>query len=404
MSTGADADVAFLNIFDPEFTPESPEVAAARERHWWAQTPMAPMILRHGEARELLGDRRLVHGAQRYMASHGVTEGPTADWWAGALMSLEGEDHTRIRSLVQRAFSNARVEQLRPFARATGERLIGELDPSGCEFAGEFAEPYPSLIMCELLGVPPEEYERFHGSARDIGLAFSRDITAEQLPRIDAAVLELSAYVEDLIARRRAALGDDLISSLITVEEGGERLSAEELHNLVLILIWSGQDTTARQLGRGLVAFAEHPDQWDLLASTPELVDQAVDEVCRWSPQARTLWRFATEPITHKDLEIPADSMILLSVVAANRDPRVWGGDPERFDITTPPPRAFNLDFSSGIHHCLGSALARMEMSEALVLLTRAFGPPEIAGEVVWRPPAAAIHGPDVLPLRCASR
>jgi cytochrome P450 len=392
-------EVPFLDIMDPGFVPESDEVAKGREQHWWARTPQAPYVLRHAEARQLLQDRRLVHGAQKAMAMMGVSSGPLFDWWNNAIMSLEGEDHARIRGLVQKAFTPAGVESLRAFTRATAERLAAGIDPAGCEFEAAFAEPLPTLVMCELLGVPTSDYDAFHRYANDIGLAFSREITPEQLPRIDTAITGLSDYVASLIANRRRNLGDDLISSLITVEEHGERLSTDELHNLVLILIWSGQDTTARQLGRALVAFAEHADQWRLLAQDPGLVDQAVDEVCRWSPQTRMLWRFAVEDVTHHDLDIPANSMILIGVVSANRDPRAWGDDADQFDITI-PRRAINLDFSAGTHLCLGAHLARLEMTEGLRALTQRFGPPEITGDITWRPPSAAIHGPDALPLR----
>jgi cytochrome P450 len=391
-------DVPFLDIDHPGFAPECDEVAEAREQHWWARTSRAPYVLRHAEARQLLQDRRLVHGAQKAMVMMGVTAGPTFDWWNNAIMSLEGDDHARIRSLVQKAFTPAGVESLRGFTRATAERLAAEIDPDGCEFEAAFGEPLPTLVMCELLGVPTADYDAFHRYANDIGLAFSREISAEQLPRIDAAITGLSDYVAGLIADRRRNLGDDLLSSLITVEEHGERLSTDELHNLVLILVWSGQDTTARQLGRALVAFAQHPDQWRLLAEQPNLVDQAVDEVCRWSPQTRMLWRFATEDLTYDDLDIPANSMVLIGVVPANRDSRAWGDSADRFDITV-PRRAINLDFSAGIHLCLGANLARLEMTEGLRALTRRFGPPEVTGDITWRPPSAAIHGPDALPL-----
>ena len=392
-------DVPFLDIDDPGFSPESPAVAEARERHWWARTPRAPYVLRHAEARQVLQDRRLVHGAAKFMVMMGVTAGPTFEWWKNAIMSLEGEDHARIRGLVQKAFTAAGVEGLRGFTRTTAERLAAAIDPAGCEFEDAFAEPLPTLVMCELLAVPTSDYEAFHRHANDIGLAFSRDISAEQLPRIDAAITGMSDYVADLIADRRKNLGDDLISSLITVEEAGERLTTDELHNLVLILIWSGQDTTARQLGRAAVAFAQHPDQWRLLAGDLGLIDQAVEEVCRWSPQTRMLWRFAEEDVTHHDLEIPAGSMTFISVVSANRDPRAWGDGADAFDITV-PRRAINLDFSAGIHLCLGAHLARLEMTEGLRALVQRFGPPEVTGEITWRPASAAIHGPDALPLR----
>jgi cytochrome P450 len=398
----ADRDPAFLDVTAPGFAPDSEEVAAARERHWWARTPIGPLVLRHEQARDLLADRRFGRGSEQHMASMGITEGPTYDWWTTGLLNSEGTDHTRLRGLVQKAFLPRRTEQLRPFARRTADGLAAAIDPRGCEFAAAFAEPLPALVMCELLGVPPEDYDRFHARANDIGLAFARAITPEQLPAIDAAITALSGYIAELIAARRAEPGDDLISALIAAEEAGDRLTPAELHNLVLILVWAGQDTTARQLCRALVTFAEHPDQWRLVAERPELAAQAADEACRWQPQT-LLWRCALEDVAYGDLEVAAGSMVFMALVAANRDPRAFAGDPDRFDVTV-RNEAANLQFGAGIHHCLGTRLALMEVTEAFGALTAQLGPPELAGEPVWRPPNAAIGGPDVLPLRFAAR
>jgi cytochrome P450 len=398
----ADRDPAILDVTAPGFAPDSEEVAAARERHWWARTPIGPLVLRHEQARDLLADRRFGRGSEQHMASMGITEGPTYDWWTTGLLNSEGTDHTRLRGLVQKAFLPRRTEQLRPSARRTADGLAAAIDPGGCEFAAAFAEPLPALVMCELLGVPPEDYDRFHARANDIGLAFARAITPEQLPAVDAAITALSGYIAELIAARRAAPGDDLISGLIAAEEAGDRLTPAELHNLVMILVWAGQDTTARQLCRALVTFAEHPDQWRLVAARPELASRAADEACRWQPQT-LLWRCALEDVAYDDLEVAAGSMVFMALVAGNRDPRAFAGDPGRFDVTV-RNEAANLQFGAGIHHCLGSRLALMEVTEAFGALTAQLGPPELAGEPVWRPPNAAIGGPDVLPLRFAAR
>jgi cytochrome P450 len=335
------------------------------------------------------------------MRMHGITGGPFYDWWMNVLMGVPLEDHSRLRGLVNRAFTPRMIETLRPFMRTTAERLADELAARGdCDFVEAFAEPLPTLIMCELLGVPTDDYDKFHYVSNDIGLAFSRNL-GEELAQVEAALGALSDYVGALIEERRAELGDDLISTLIKAEEHGNRLSEKELNNLVLLLVWAGQDTTARQLGRALVVFAEHPEQWTLLGEHPELAAQAVEEVCRWSPQARTTWRFAATDVEFHGLEVPAGTWIMVSSVAANRDPRAFA-DPERFDITV-PRKARQLAFGGGIHNCLGAGTARVEMAEGLVALAQRLGPPTVTGPITWRPPQAVIHGPDELPLRFAA-
>jgi cytochrome P450 len=390
-----------LDVAGPDFTYESPEVVQAQRRCWYAMTPSGPVVLRHRQADAVLRDRRFGKAPQRYMQMHGISSGPVYDWWTSMMSSLGVEDHSRLRSLVSRAFSPRMVEELGPWVRSTAEHLAATMadetvENGVCEFVQAFADPLPTLVMCRLLGVPAADYDRFHRYSTDIGLAYSRDLT-EDLPRVEAAVVALSDYVGSLIADRRRHLGDDLLSALIQVEQDGARLSPEELHDLVFLLVWAGQDTTARQLGRAVLAFAGHPDQWTLLARRPELALQAVEEVCRWTPQARATWRFATEDVDHDGLLIPAGGMVLVCIVAANRDPRAFEG-PERFDITA-PRRSRHLTFSAGIHHCLGVHVARLEMAEGLLALARRFGPPSVAGPITWRRPAAFIHGPDVLPL-----
>lgn len=394
------SEAPFLNIFDPDFHYEHPSIAEAREESWYAQTPLGPIVLRHDDAWALLRDRRLVPGGRRYMHKIGITEGPLYDWFVNMLASTPPDDHRRLRALVTKAFSPRMVENLRPTARSIAERLADDISAGEvCEFVEAFAEPLPALVMCEMLGVPADDYQLFHRWANEIGLVFN---TTAQRARSEAAIVGLSAYVEDLVTRRREAPGGDLISSLILAEEAGDRLSTAELHNLLVLLVWAAQDTTARQLGRAMVAFSEYPDQWQLLHERPELVPQAVEEVCRWSPQARVTFRATNEDIEYRGLEMPVDTMVLFSIAAANRDPRAYD-DPDRLDITAVRERR-QLVFGGGPYTCLGAGAARLELTEGFAALVRRHGPPSVAGPIRWGPPTAMIHGPHELPLRFAAR
>jgi cytochrome P450 len=392
---GADAAVAFLDLLDPGFQPDAPEVQAAREACWYARTPLGYAVLRYDEVAALLRDRRLRQGSAEPLAAQGITEGLLADWMRMSLLNLEGEPHGRLRRLVSQAFTPRAVDALRPVMRAVAHELVDGFAARGaCEFMAAFADPYPSRIIGELLGIPRERYTEFHGWATDLGLLFSYAV-AEHRTRIEAALLGLSACVDDLLAARRAAPGPDLISALIAAEKSGDQLSDMELRVLVTGLVFAGQDTTRNQLGCALATFIEHPTQWARLAESPALAAQAVEEVMRVRPAVPVISRVATEDFDFNGLRIPAATFLSLFVASANTDPRVF--DPDGFDITQERPA--QLTFGGGIHHCLGAPLARAEMAEALPILATRLRAPVLAGDVHWRP-ALGICGPVTLPIR----
>lgn len=401
MQTVPEVDVPFLDIFHPQFDYESAQVIDAQERNWYAQTPLGPMVLRHEQAWEVLRDRRFVNEGWRYLQNHGITDGPLYDWFAGMLAQKNGPDHTRLRGLINKAFTRRFVETLRPFIQSTTECLADRIAAGEevSDFVADFARPVAGLVMCEMLGVPTDDYEQFTQWADDLGLVFN---AASEFERSQQALLGMSGYVDGLIEHRRRNLGDDLLSSLIQAQEAGDRLTPRELHDTVLLLVWAGQDTTTKQFGRALVAFSQHPQQWETLAAHPELAEQAVEEVCRWSPQARMTWRFAGEDLTVRDLHLAEGAMVLVSIVAGNRDPRAYT-NPTVFDITVPRSRT-QLVFGGGIHICLGMSAARLELAQGLVALTSRLGPPTVAGEIRWPSPTAMIHGPEYLPLSFARR
>ncbi len=390
----------FLNIFEDKFSYESEQVAQAREAHWFAQTPAGPLVLRHAEAQDILRERQLVPGGHRFMHFQNIHEGPLFDWFTGMLFSQNGADHARLRALVGKFFTPGAIAALRPVMQETARLLADEIGRSGeCEFMEAFADRFAGLVICRMLGVPTEDYDEFHHWVRDLGLVFT---TASERPRAEAAIVGMNGYMEALIDGRRRSPGNDLLSGLIAAADGGDRLTPRELTDMVILLFWAGQDTTALQLGRALFAFAEFPEQWQLLRQSPELAAQAVEEICRYTPQARVTWRYAAEDIVYEDLHIPAESMVLVGIAAGNRDPRAYR-NPEQLDIAAPRGRSRQLDFGGGIHTCLGVSMARLEMEVALTTLTP-LGQPSLNGSVAWLPHTAAIHGPIFLPVRFGDR
>jgi cytochrome P450 len=396
---GTDREVAFFDLSDPAFQPDTPEVHAAREACWYARTSLGYAVLRYDEVAALLRDRRLRQGGVESLAAQGITTGPLADWMRMIILNIEGEEHARLRHLVSKAFTPRAVDALRPVMRAVTHELIDSFAAYGtCEFMADFADPYPSRIICELLGIPRERYAQFHGWANDLGLAFSYTV-AEHLARIEAALQGLYACVDDLLAARRAAPGPDLISALIAAEEAGDQLSDAELRVMVSALVFAGQDTTRNQLGCALATFLAHPAQWARLAEEPGRAARAVEEIMRVRPAVPVIWRVAAEDFEFRGLRIAAGTFVSMFVAAAHTDPRVFGT--AEFDINRERPA--QLAFGGGVHYCLGAPLARAEMEEALPILAARLPTPELAGSVNWRP-ALGIYGPITLPIRfCAA-
>jgi cytochrome P450 len=401
--TSTSRDIPFLNIVDQEFRFDAPEVAEAQERSWYAESPLGAVVLRYAEARDLLRDPRFVHNGKQYMEMNSVVAGPIYDWFVPMIVNHDGEDHRRLRGLVNKAFTPRMISGLRPFIRAKAEELTDQVAAVDvCEFVEEFGNPLPLAVMCELLGVPAEDYDTFRVWTADIGLVFSLAAGGDIPQRVENALVGLNGYVDTLMADKAADPTDDLISALVAAQrEDDGRVSMVELRNLIVTLVFAAHDSTRHQLGNAMVAFAEHPDQWRLLARRPELADQATDEVIRWIPSSATVYRFAGEDLEYRGVRFPKGSFFMVGVGIAQRDPRVFP-DGARFDISvtrTSPA----LQFGGGPHHCLGSALAKAEIAEVLPVLTTRLGPPVIAGPVGWRPPLG-IRGPEPLPLRFAAR
>ena len=389
-------DAPYLDLFSPEVQADPPAAfARMRARSWLVRTPLGAWVLARDKVERLLGDARLRSSLLDFVRLQGLGDGPMYDSLSRSLLAVDGPDHTRLRKLVSRAFTPRSVETLRPAMRRLAERLADAFVARGrCEFMAEFADQYPVQIICELLGVPPEDHPHFARWSNSLTWVLSTELRVH-LDEVADAFLGMGGYVETLIAERRREPRDDLVTRLIEAEDGGDRLSLLELQSMIAGLLFAGYDTTRNQLGIAMATFADHPEQWQLLARQPELAPQAVEEVVRHLGAVAVAPRFTDNEITVDDYVIPAGTLLMLSTGSANHDPAAHVL-PERFDITAErlPP----LTFGGGAHYCLGANLARAEMQEALTLLSRRMPGMRVDGDVQWRQ-RTGIFGPIRLPL-----
>ncbi|MFE9093097.1 cytochrome P450 [Streptomyces sp. NPDC007264] len=393
MTAAALDAVPYLDITDPLFSIKSAAVHAARERSWYARTTYGLAVLRHEEVSRLVKHPKLRQGSVAWPAHNGVTEGPFADWFAGWILNKEGEEHHRLRRLMNPAFSPKLIAGLVPRFQALATELIDGFEPGRCEFVSEFAEPYAARVIAHMLGLPESEWPVIARESATVGLAMGVTIRQE-LPRIEAALANLYAYADDLIADRRRAERDDFVSALVRAHRDADSLSDSELRDGLVLLVFGGFDTTRNQLGLAMQTFTRHPDQWRLLAERPELGPAAVEEVMRVNPTVTWVTREAREDFTFQGLDIAAGTTVHLFSESAGTDPRVFG-EPS-FDITA--ERRPHFGFGGGAHHCLGHFVARGDMSEALPLLARRLRDPRIDEGAAWLPDSGNT-GPVRLPL-----
>jgi cytochrome P450 len=394
-----DLDLPEIDLLGLERDDALAALDAARSQHWLARMEMGYQVTRHADVTALLGERRFHSALSLLPQMAGVDDPALSARQQRSILAMDGPEHTRLRRLVAPAFTPRSADRLRPYMREVVSGLVDEVAGAGrCELVADICEPYPIPIICALLGAPAEDWKLFSGWATDIFRIFNNDI-ATDLPRIKAAMGELDDYVRALIDQRRSRPADDLLSDLIAAEEQGDRLSTDELVMMTEAVLMAGTDTTRNQLACSVALLAEHPDQWRALGEDPELAKPAVEETMRYLGAVRGTARVASEDIVYRDVMFPAGTFVAVGLAIANRDPEVWD-DPNTFDIGRPPAGASHLTLGWGTHHCLGAALARAELAEALPLLARRMPDLELDGEITWKPPTVGIWGPARLPLR----
>lgn len=380
--------------------PDSREaVADLAAQSWLVRGPVGYVLTRHDDCVAILKDKRWFQASRLLAELNQITdERYLKRQQRPSILSMEGDEHQRVRRLVSGAFTPRSADRLRPFMREVLNGLVDPFASTGrCDFVTDVCEPYPIPIICELLGAPKEDWEQFSEWATAIFQIFNDDV-AEHVDEIVEAGEALDAYVLSLIDRRRNDPADDLLSELIAAEEEGDRLSNGELIMLVEAVILAGTDTTRNQLACALAVFAEHPEQWALLREQPELAPRATEESLRYLGAIRGTGRFAAEDIEYRDVLFPAGTLVFPNFVGANHDTDIFD-DPTSFDITTDREGAGHLTLGFGLHYCLGANLARAELQEALIILSNRMPNLRLDGEIVWKPDGFGIWGPATLPL-----
>lgn len=384
---------SFLEITAEGFSIRSEAVQAARASGWYARTPYGIAVLRYDAVKELILHPMLRQGSYRW-PDHNGAHGLWAQWWKRIMLNLEGPDHARLRRLAQPAFAPRIVSDMLPGFQALGDELITGFAGRGrCEFMSEFAEPYAARVICALIGLRGDEWRQLTDLAVTMGNALSVNYGRDEA-RIDAATAGMFDFARRVIAERRAAPRDDFIGTLISTNADKDALGDLELEDMIVLAIFGGIDTTRNQLGLAMALFLEHPDQWALLGRNPELARAAVEEVMRHRPTTTWVTREATGDFEYRGLHIARGTTIHLVTGAAGTDPEHFAPG---FDITV--RRKPHFGFGGGKHHCIGSPIARGDMTEALRVLAQRLRNPAPDGTPAWLPDSGNT-GPLSLPIR----
>jgi cytochrome P450 len=369
-----------FDYFDPDMRGERyhETVRALRETSWLARAPLAHVVLDREAGNFFLRTKQAAFPGKQISEVFEIGPGALREQIDRNILHLGGDDHRRLRNLVNPAFTPRAADRWRPMMRS----FISELATAGPQdFVERVAKPYPALTIATVMGAPREDAGRLAEWSNWIQRQFDGPTLLTERDRVERACEELYEYLHSLLAEKRAAPADDLISQLIAVGEDPaqpDRLSDVELVNLVLNVLVGGVDTTQSQLAHIVRLLAEHPDQWALVRDEPETyAPRAVEEALRYEPITPFTARIMVEDVEYRDVTFPTGTIVLVGAVTANREGVEAG---ERFDLRR-EPEAKILTFGAGIHYCLGANLARAEMQEALLHLAATFSEVRLYGE-----------------------
>jgi cytochrome P450 len=395
-----------FNPFAPGFTDDPyPQYAAVRAAAPVYQHPFGFWILtRYADVSWLLRapgmsveDRNMADGLLLQLRD--VTYGDNGEP-VNALSMLDRDppDHTRLRKLVSKAFTPRAIEALRP--RIT-ELVDGMLDTIAearrVDLVDALAFPLPFAVIAEMLGTPPADHERI----RELSGTVVRSLEPVADPELGAAIIaadtELTGIAAEMIAWKRDNPADDLLTALINAEDHGDMLGDDELVAQTLLLYIAGHETTVNLIAGGMLALLRHPGQLGLLRRDPGLVPNTVEELLRYDSPVQASRRITLEPVTLRDVTIPAGAFVMASLASANRDQEFWGPDADELRLDRQNARQ-HVSFGAGHHHCLGASLARLEAGIALERIAARFPGLELDGDVTWNG-RINLRGPAHLPV-----
>jgi cytochrome P450 len=324
----------------------------------------------------VLTDPRFASVAMPTLQLSGVDSGPLWDLWAHLMFAKDAEDHRRIRGVVAREFSTGRINRLRPALESAATELCDAI-PTGVDVDmwDAYAYPFAARVACALVGIPVEDANQAAVWAFDLARAFFPFMSTERRSRAERSAVEILAYMNDLLARRRREPAGDLVSILAT-DEIASQLSAEEIGALAANMVFAGLEATAKGVSTGIYLLVSH-GRLAALAERPESIATAVLEVLRFSPPAQNVARYAPDDMVCQHVQLKAGQVVSANILAACRDPKRYES-PDELDIDRKPGK--QLAFGAGPHYCLGANLARLGLGVAFENLARRHPRLELAG------------------------
>ena len=300
-----------------------------------------------------------------------------------SMLHHDPPDHTRLRSLVSKAFTPRAVRELHPRVQRIVDELLDDLNGENrFDLIERFAFPMPVTVIAEMLGVPAQDMNRFKRWSNDVSLTIEPSLRDDQIRRVERATEELYDYFENIIEERRREPQDDMITALLNAEDEGDRLTHEELLGALVLLLVAGNETTRNLIGNGMRALLKNSDQLQKLRHNPRLLDSAIDELLRYDSPVQLDGRLVHNDIEVAGQRIRAGQRVLCAIGAANRDPAMFT-EPDKLDIGR--EEKSHIAFGRGIHHCLGAPLALLEARAAFSAILNRFSHIELVSEPVYR-------------------
>lgn len=370
-----------FDLFGPSFKANPyPTYAALRE-----QLPICRrdavdgksiwFLTRYQDVAAVLRDERFVKNVHNALTAAERAQlpptPPLLDLLSNHMLNLDPPDHTRLRTLVNKAFTAQVVQQLAPRIQALADELLDRVQGRGqMELIEEYAFPLPISVIAELLGIPAQDRQRFRSwSSAFVTPSVNVQRNSKKYQKTHRLMADFTNYMGRIFAERRQHPQADLLTLLLQAEEAGDKLREEELFSMIILLLVAGHETAVNLIGNGLLALLQHPDQLRLLQAQPALIEGALEEIIRYDgPVERATMRFAAADVVIDGHTIRRGDAVSLVLAAADRDPEQFP-EPDEFDITRAPNR--HLGFGLGSHYCLGAPLARLEGRIALATLLR---------------------------------
>ena len=392
------------NPLDPAYIADPyPVYRELRERDPYHRSPLTGMLVvsPYEDVDAILRDHQRFQNSERSWQS-GLTSTSVRRQLTPSLLSLDPPDHTRLRGLVNRAFTPRQIAKLEEHVRETAHALLDEAG-EGDEFdlMANLATLLPMVVIAEMIGVPADDRERFKTWSDQLARVLEPNLTPEEGDLVLDTADEFHGYFAPIIEERRRNPEDDLVSRLVLAEEDGQQLTTEETQVTLRLLLVAGNETTTNLIGNGLRALLQHPGQLQLLRERPELLPGAIEELLRYDSPVQLDGRYLAEDAEIGGEPVKAGTRVVLPIGGANRDPAAFR-DPEALDVTR--ENTGNIAFGRGIHHCLGAPLARMEGRIAFEALLERFDDIRFGERAPAQKPNIVLRGLQEFPIRVHRR